>query len=49
MLMCQTLDDITNGVIVLATPDENDMIARIDLCAPEFFRFEIVDEAGSRG
>ena len=30
--MCQTLNDVTNGVIVDLQLDENDCISRIDLC-----------------
>lgn len=42
MFMAQTLNDVTNGVVVDLTLDESDMIARIDLCMPELFKFEIV-------
>lgn len=40
MLMCQTLKDVTNGVIVDLQLDENDCISRIDLCMPELFNFK---------
>lgn len=40
MLMCQTLNDVTNGVIVDLQLDENDLISQIDLCMPELFNFK---------
>ena len=43
MLMCQTLKDKTNGVIVDLQLDENDAISRIDLCMPELFNFKHFD------
>lgn len=42
MLMCQTLNDATNGVVLDLTLDESNLIARIDLCMPELFEFEIL-------
>ena len=49
MYMSQTVNDVTNGVVVDLSLDDNDMISRIDLCMPQLFNFEVVtddDEGG---
>lgn len=43
MLMCQTLNNQTNSVIVDLQLDEDDYISRIDLCMPELFDFKLFD------
>ena len=42
LFMAQTLNDEENGVVVDLTLDEYDRIARIDLCMPELFKFETI-------
>ena len=43
MFMHQIVNGETVTGIVDLQLDENDLISRIDLCLPEFYRFEIVD------
>ena len=39
LLMEQTIDDKTNGVILRIKLNENEKISRIDLCMPELFQY----------
>ena len=40
LFMAQELDDATNASIVEIELDEKDLIRRIDICMPEFYKFK---------
>ena len=40
LFMAQTLEDITNGMIIDLTLDERQQISRINFCMPELFKFK---------
>lgn len=40
LFMAQTLDDVTNGMIIDLTLNDDHLISRIDLCMPELFKFK---------